>query len=78
MVNENGVGSNWHGDGQFTYADTAMKILFERVGHNEGFQPSDPMPVRREAIERWKQWWEKEGKAEYVRKYPEARDLWRE
>lgn len=75
---ESGAGGHWYGDGRFSKADRAMEILLRRIPREVGFKKTDPMPVRREAIERWKQWWEREGKADFVKAHPEALDLWRE
>ncbi len=62
---QSGVGSNWYGDGGFSYADKAMRILIERTGHNEGFLTSMSPIERKHAIQKWKQWWESHAKDQY-------------
>jgi hypothetical protein len=56
----------------FSAADTCIGALIQLTGHDEGYKPGDPAESRFAAIDRWAAWWEKEGKAEYIKKHPEV------
>ncbi|MFH1039362.1 MAG: HEAT repeat domain-containing protein [PVC group bacterium] len=42
--------------------EQAVQFLREITGKNFGFDPSDPLEVRKAAIKRWEQWWDEQQK----------------
>lgn len=57
----------------FSCADTCMATLIRLTGHDEGYNPIEPVEEKRyAAIDRWIAWWEKEGQAAYVKEHPEV------
>jgi hypothetical protein len=53
-------------------ADESMEALEKLTGQSEGYKFNDPAERRFAAIDRWKAWWQKEGKADFVKKHPEV------
>ena len=56
----------------FSAADTCIGALIRLTGHDEGYKLGDPAESRFAAIDRWAAWWEKDGKAEFIKKHPEV------
>ena len=59
----------------FSCADTCIGALIRLVGHDPGYQRGDPFEKRYAAIDRWEMWWQREGKAAFLEKHPEARKV---
>jgi hypothetical protein len=76
------TGSRWisedKGSMGFSCADSCIGALIRLTGHNEGYQPGDPQPERYAAIDRWIEWWQREGKAAYLDEHPEVRQVYEE
>ncbi|HYT94752.1 MAG TPA: hypothetical protein VEL76_38905, partial [Gemmataceae bacterium] len=56
----------------FSCADSSIEALIRLTGHNEGYQSGDDDQQRFTAIDRWQAWWQREGRAAYVKKHPEV------
>lgn len=64
-----------HNNVQFGAADRNMEALIKITGHNEGYNQVAPSEERFAAMDRWLEWWQKEGEADFFSKYPEAREV---
>ncbi|MHC4503128.1 MAG: hypothetical protein ACYTFI_07475, partial [Planctomycetota bacterium] len=70
------TGSRWiskeKGSMSFSCADKCLGALIRLTGHNEGYERGDAVEKRYAAIDRWIAWWEREGKAAYLKQHPEV------
>lgn len=63
------------GSDGFCVADSCLGKLIELTGHNEGYRPGARVDQRFAAIDRWLAWWNKEGRAAYLKQHPEIEPL---
>jgi hypothetical protein len=72
------TGSRWisqaEGSMGFGTADKSMGMLVRLTGHDEGYQPGDPDAKRFAAMDRWMEWWKREGEAAFLKQHPSARE----
>ena len=61
-------------DDGFSPEDYCMETLIKLTQHNEGYDAGFRRERRFEAIDRWLVWWNREGRADYLRQHPEVAD----
>lgn len=69
-------GSRWISERKgamgFSCADSCMGTLIKLTGHNEGYENGSQDEDRFAAIDRWIEWWTKQGQEEFLKKHPDV------